>query len=564
MRIFLILLSFFLINIEAKVLKLDATVEQYNLVPYVEIYIDANNSTTIDDILKNKHSFEKNDADLLYYHFNTSTFWFHFSIDNENTQFQEYMLHIPTAWLDRVVLYSVNKEGGYTSQYSGDHVLTHEKTIKNRSIVFNVSPKFGVSEYYIQVNSSDALQIPIFLIQKDRFDENKDKLNLFFAFITGIIFMMLLYSFFYFVYLKDYLYGVYSGYILTFLAVVLSTHGYFLYYIYPDSFGFNEWIYSVSFVSYIGFMAWFTKEYLQVKSFSKPWNIVLRYIVIYHFVLVLLSPFLSYPFLMQVGIVSGMIVPFILIVPALYSLKYKNVWTRFYLVGWSVNMVFYTLWALSFFAILPYTLFLNNANSVGVLFELVILSLGMIYRVNTLMKSNTQLKDDVQTDPLTQVANRYAFNIEFPLRMKEAKAKGEKIFFAMLDIDNFKLYNDTYGHPKGDEVLKTVAYLVDSNLHRVCDKIYRLGGEEFALLICAENMDKALSLVEKIRKSIEDEKIMFSNIERKILTVSFGLLGVDSSLDIDELMIYKYADDLLYEAKKQGKNCVLSRDLGAL
>ena len=564
MRIILILLSIFFINIEANVVKLDSTIQEYNLVPYVEIYIDVNNSVGLDEILSENIKFEKNDADLLYYHFNKSTFWFHFSIDNKNKQLQNYILHIPTAWLDRVALYSVTNDDTYTVQYSGDHVPSHEKKIKNRSIVFSVIPKIGVSEYYIQVDSLDALQIPIFLTKGDVFEENKDKLNLFFAFITGIIFMMFLYSFFYYVYLKNYLYGIYSGYILTFLAVVLSTHGYFLHYLYPDNFRFNEWVYFVSFVSYIGFMAWFAKEYLEVKSFSKKWNIVLHYIVIYHFALVLLSPFLSYPFLMQLGIISGMVVPFILIIPALYSLKYKNIWTKFYLLGWSINMVFYTLWALSFFAILPYTLFLNNANSIGVLLELLILSLGMIYRVETIMKSNIKLKDDVQTDPLTQVRNRYAFNIEFPLRVQEAKTNGEKIFFAMLDIDNFKLYNDTYGHPKGDEALKTVANLIDSNLHRTCDKIYRLGGEEFAILICAENMDKAVLLVEKLRLSIEAKKIIFSNVERKILTASFGLLGIDSSFDIDELKIYKYADELLYKAKEQGKNCVFSKELGAI
>ena len=560
MRIFFII-SLFFISIYADTILLDQETKSYNLVPRVAIYVDTNSSANIKDILHHRYLFEQNTKELLYYHFNTATYWFKFSIQNNSSQIEHYKLTIPTAWLDHVTLYSIQKDGNYTMQHSGDRVKAEDKSVHNRSIVFSLNIPTGESHYYIKIRSNDALQLPMFLMQEQSFQEDENKLNLFFAFLAGTIFMMFMYALFYLIYLKDYLYGIYMGYILTFIVMVLSTHGYFLYYLWPDAFGFNEWMYELSFIGYLGFMIWFAKEFLQVKTFSPQWNTFLQYAVVAHFFIVLLSPVLPYPLIMQIGVYSGALTPFVLLFPAIISLKHHHPLTRIYLLGWSINIGFYTLWALSFFAILPYTLFLNNANSIGVLIELLIFSVGMVYRVERIVQSNHQLSSDLKTDALTQVLNRHAFNIEFPLQLEEAAKENKNLYFAMLDIDNFKRYNDTYGHPQGDEALKRVASTLDKRLHRACDKIYRLGGEEFALILCEHDMTKAHKMVESLRKAIERERIIFDGAPQNILTVSFGLVGIASGSVVDYTTVYQYADELLYKAKESGRNCVISKEI---
>lgn len=558
MRIVLqLFLSIFIAN--ATVLTLNTKDTTYNIVPYLSIYIDENNSATIHDIAQGNYHFVKNDKKMLYYHFDDATYWFSFSLQNNTTQ--KYKITVPTAWLDKVTLFTPTQDANYTQQQSGDRVLRATKSVNNRSIVFNLSPNPGITHYYMRIKSADALKIPMFVVQEDTFQENEDSLNLFFAFLTGVIFMMALYSFFYFLHLKDKVYGIYTGYILSFMVMVLSTHGYFLHYLYVDMFWLNEWIYQISFIGYMGFLIWFTKEFLDVKTFSTPWALFLKYFMLAHLLVVVVSPVLPYPFVMQIGVISGSITPFLLIIPALISRKHNKSWSRFYIVAWSINIVFYTLWALSFFAILPYTMFFNNANSVGVFIELLILSLGMVYRVDAIFKSNRKLSSDVRTDALTNIPNRYAFNTDFPARLNETQKRGKNFYFAMVDIDNFKRYNDTYGHPEGDTVLRKVASLLSSKLTRECDKVYRLGGEEFGIILCTDSLQNASKMVETLRASLEAENIAFHNVALGKLTASFGVVGVNSRSDVNYQHIYKYADEMLYEAKERGRNCVVSKDI---
>lgn len=549
------------ITLIAEPIELPEDVDGFNLLPFVEVFEDKKGHYDIKSIEKDPPPFTPSQSRLLYYHFSDSTFWFSFKILNKESSQKRYILSIPTAWLDRVELYAIKPDGNYTIQQSGDRVKAADKSVHNRSIAFDLHLSPGINHFFIKIKSQDALQIPMLIYSVENFRISEDMQNLFFAFVTGTIFMMMLYAFFYFVYLKDYLYGIYIGYILTFIVMVLATHGYFLYYLWIDAFDFNEWVYSLSFIGYLIFMLWFAKEFLQLKKSSPFSNTLLNIAILLHIPVLLFSPILPYPFIMQFGIISATLSPFFILICAILSYKSNSFLTRFYLAGWGINTIFYTIWALSFFAILPYTIFLNNANSIGVLIELLILSLGMVYRVDTIVKSNAKLSSDVKTDALTTVLNRYAFNDEFPKYLQKAKESGSSLYFAMLDIDDFKLYNDSYGHPKGDRALIEVANILQQSLHRSCDKVYRLGGEEFGLLICEHSMQQAVATIERVRKAIESKKIHFERDEHSIITASFGLVGVHNCKDIHYTDIYNMADELLYEAKHEGKNRLKSREV---
>ena len=545
----------------AKPIELKEHLDAFNLIPHIEIFEDKTNRYDIQRILNSPPPFIPSHNKLLYYHFSDSSFWFKFELINPDNIPKKYILSIPTAWLDRVELYSIKKGGSYTLQQSGDRVASTDKSLKHRSIAFHLTLSSKNNTFYVKVKSKDALQIPMFIYSLENFQTSEDIQNLFFAFVSGTIFMMILYAFFYFVYLKDYLYGIYIGYLLTFIIMVLATHGYFLYYLWEDAYDFNEWIYSISFIGYLIFMLWFAKEFLHVKEISPFSNVLLKAAIYLHIPILLLSPVLPYPFMMQFGVISASITPFIVLIPAILSYKRNSFLTRFYLVGWAINMLFYALWALSFFAILPYSILLNNANSIGVLIELLILSLGMVYRVDTIVKSNTQLSSDIKTDALTGVLNRHAFNEEFPNHLQKSQHSATSLYFAMLDIDNFKLYNDSYGHPKGDEALKEVANILQESLNRSCDKVYRLGGEEFGLLICERSMQQAITTIERVCKAIELKNIDFDKSEYKVITASFGLVGVHNFENMDYIGIYKAADELLYSAKNGGRNRVKHKEL---
>ncbi len=162
------------------------------------------------------------------------------------------------------------------------------------------------------------------------------------------------------------------------------------------------------------------------------------------------------------------------------------------------------------------------------------------------------------TDGLTGLYNRRYFDAMILKIINSAKRNNDLICFMMLDIDYFKLYNDTYGHQKGDEALISLARSMKSSLKRAVDYSFRLGGEEFAILFTALNKDDAYSFANKIQKNINALKI--AHAKSKVgdtVSVSIGLVCKLAKEVENEETLYKEVDDLLYLAKEQGRNRIV-------
>jgi len=158
-------------------------------------------------------------------------------------------------------------------------------------------------------------------------------------------------------------------------------------------------------------------------------------------------------------------------------------------------------------------------------------------------------------DELTGAHNRRYYNQILQPEIDRAKRDGVFLCFLMIDADNFKKYNDTYGHQSGDEVLKTIVSTAQSIFKRAGDYVFRLGGEEFAVLFRTENPEKAALISEQARQAIYDCNIEHSgNSPFYRITISMGLMILDptETYIVDE--IYKYSDEALYKAKENGRN----------
>ena len=126
--------------------------------------------------------------------------------------------------------------------------------------------------------------------------------------------------------------------------------------------------------------------------------------------------------------------------------------------------------------------------------------------------------------------------------------------FLMIDLDYFKKYNDQFGHVAGDIVLKTVAKILDDSFGQPGNIVCRYGGEEFCVLLPDCTKENAKQLAEKVRKKIEQEKIVLRRQETNI-TVSIGVSTFPKDAQMKEELIYK-ADHALYRAKEEGRNRV--------
>ena len=151
------------------------------------------------------------------------------------------------------------------------------------------------------------------------------------------------------------------------------------------------------------------------------------------------------------------------------------------------------------------------------------------------------------TDPLTGLLNRRYIEERLAEEINRSDRSGAPVTFMMLDVDEFKSYNDRYGHPAGDEALEMIGQILRENL-RGADVAARYGGEEFSVLLPETSVDEAQAIAERIRKHVEETKFP----KRKV-TVSIGIATLGGNTDsVKELV--SAADVALYEAKNAGRN----------
>ncbi|MCD6259635.1 MAG: diguanylate cyclase [Helicobacteraceae bacterium] len=168
---------------------------------------------------------------------------------------------------------------------------------------------------------------------------------------------------------------------------------------------------------------------------------------------------------------------------------------------------------------------------------------------------NKKLESASYTDTLTDLHNRRYFNMVYERELKRAKRTHSYITFMMLDIDYFKQYNDNYGHLQGDNALKVVADVLRDVLKRPSDFLFRLGGEEFGVLLTQTDEKDSASLAQKICERVKAAQIEHAHSKAsRFLTISIGLVTciADDALDGDMLM--SCADKMLYQAKEKGRD----------
>jgi diguanylate cyclase (GGDEF)-like protein len=158
----------------------------------------------------------------------------------------------------------------------------------------------------------------------------------------------------------------------------------------------------------------------------------------------------------------------------------------------------------------------------------------------------------IQTDPLTGLLTRAAFEAEFKALMGSCAEAGQSLSLAFLDIDHFLEINETHGHAGGDQVLKTIAAVL-SEMAGEDTLVARYGGDEFVLLFPNTEREQAFLMMESIRAEIESCKT-FGNVEAQI-TIGAGIASypIDAS---QESEILRKADQALYRAKMAGRNTV--------
>ncbi len=171
-----------------------------------------------------------------------------------------------------------------------------------------------------------------------------------------------------------------------------------------------------------------------------------------------------------------------------------------------------------------------------------------------LEEKNARLEFLAAHDPLTELYNRREFDRLLEKEISRIRRYGGAVCIVMIDLDDFKMVNDTYGHHAGDAALVRTAGLLSANL-RGSDILARWGGEEFIVLLPDADIDRGIAVAEKLRAVLDGQPLEIRGSSIR-LTASFGVAATDESGAGDFELLYQAADCALYKAKHAGKNRV--------
>lgn len=180
-----------------------------------------------------------------------------------------------------------------------------------------------------------------------------------------------------------------------------------------------------------------------------------------------------------------------------------------------------------------------------------------------LQSANQRLRRLAAMDALTGIANRRHFDRSLDLEVRRARRDCRPLSLIFLDLDEFKRFNDTYGHPRGDEVLRHVARTLNETFQRGGDFVARYGGEEFAVVLPDVDARRAALYAERLRRRIWRLSIPYeaANSSAGRVTISGGVATLDAGICGTADQLLGAADQALYRAKCLGRNQIASATL---
>jgi len=237
---------------------------------------------------------------------------------------------------------------------------------------------------------------------------------------------------------------------------------------------------------------------------------------------------------------------------------------QYFLFGHGLFVVFSTVAVLFYKGLIEFNYITSHGVGIGIMLEALMLAFIISYRIRMLEEiksAQEELRLQAVTDPMTRLYNRRYFYTEANYQLNQAQESATPLSLLILDIDRFKLVNDTYGHQVGDAVIIALADILRSS-GRKGDLVARFGGEEFVILLPKTDSALANTVAEQIRQSVESYRLALAETKVLHFTVSVGVTEINTATETIETAL-NLADIALYEAKNSGRNrvCVANKQL---
>lgn len=432
----------------------------------------------------------------------------------------------------------------------------------------------GATVFYLRTGTHDGLHesVPISCLTSREFGDKTYLDQFLFGIYFGVIGFLALFSFLLFLTLRERSQLFFSLYALCFGLWNLIYHGFADSLLWPDRARSNFGIMATS-LAFATFLALFTSSFLDLRKERPRLNRVILAILgsgaAGAVPLMLLDRYRAF-FLLTLAM-DLVLLPLLLWAALSCALRGRPE-GKVYLASWTLVIAGALLYIGKVLGAMPASAMIEAAYLIGTIFQVIVLSIGVALQVmlrqrqtnidleslvkvrtHDLEDANHRLKELSDTDFLTGLFNRRHFLERFAAIGRAESPDRNGIALLLLDIDHFKLYNDSYGHLAGDACLRAVAQAIRGSLNRGGDFCARFGGEEFIICLPGTDGQGACTVAEQVRRNVESLGLEHrTSPTAPVVTLSIGIAGASLGESLESMS--HRADIALYQAKSQGRN----------
>lgn len=570
---------------------LDDQVEMLRLTPHLQVAVDPTGRADAAAMFGRaaRGEFAPLPEGSSTFGFTEGAYWFHAELFNRNTEQQRWLLVLHYPLLDNVDLYLRYPDGGVVHMASGDTLPFSARSIRYRHPNFWLElPQRSEVQLLVRVQSRSSLQVPLVLYTPTAFAEMERDSQLGIGIFYGILVALFFYNLVLWTSLRDASHFWYMFHVAGFGLVMLCLNGLAFEYLWPNSPWLANHAIPLSMAISQVAMHQFCRVFLELPE-RMPWaNRATLAIIAFYILMGLGSLVLEYRTVvlpMTLAVFPGAL--FILALTVL-SIRRGYAPAKVFLMAWGCLLFGTALYASVSFGLLQKGFFTEYGIQIGSALEMILLSFALAYRyarlrsenetlvrehneqlerhvarrtselstaLEQLAEANQRLRESNRRDALTGLFNRRHFRDVFEHQIHHAAEHRQPLGVLLIDLDHFKLVNDTHGHLAGDECLRWLGRALNDSLSVHGAVLARFGGEEFVAVVPDIEGERLLQMAEQLRVRICSEPVRYAGNSIGI-SASIGafVLRPGSGVSVDEAL--HRADDALYAAKDRGRNCV--------
>ena len=521
--------------------------------------------------------------------FQTGAFWFYLPIRNLQQDEPRWWLVQEYALSDQLDIYVRYPDGRVVHEASGDHLPFANRYIRYRHPNFRLDLPVGERvELLVRVQSESSMQVPLVLYTPRALTEVMRDAQFSTGMYYGIVLALFCYNLVLWLMLRDSGYFWYLLHTGAFGLVLFTLNGYGFEYLWPNSAWLADAAVPISICLALIGMQLFSRSFLELEERWPLGNAISLCVIAFFAILGVASFWLPYSFATPLASRAVLLGVLWIIAAAIVMLRRGYKPARIFLLAWSLFLAGTAAFTLLAFGLLPQNFWTHNGVQIGSALEMLLLSLALgsryaglrnenirivqqaneqlernvterTHQLRTAMaqlgEANVQLREYSRRDPLTGVYNRRHFREALQQMLEQRNSDRQPLALLLLDLDHFKNINDSYGHLAGDDCLTKVAGIMQEIAEPRGGLVARFGGEEFVVVLPNMPAQDALQVAESIRLRIQ-QAVVESNGKSIRLSASIGVHTVAGDRASAPEEVIRIADEALYRAKDDGRNCV--------